>query len=283
MSDRFLPEIAAELYAMPPAEFIAGRNERAKAVEDPALGRDVRALRKPSVAAWIVNVFARERTERLSEALQLADELREAQADLDAPTLAQLGRQRRALTNRLADEAAALATARGGRVTDATREAVRQTITAAFFDPRAAEAVASGRLVRELEPSGDPAFDPGSAVAGGTPERRDTPQPPADELRARRERRDAERALHDAEQELTRAQRAQTSVVRERREAAGRADGLTDRIGELEAELERVRARAEAARAEVDDLDARMVGIEEDLRAAEKAVTVATSKLRDLG
>ncbi|HKT55370.1 MAG TPA: transposase, partial [Microbacterium sp.] len=156
MSDTSLTEIAAELYSAAPEEFVAARNARAADAADREDAARIRALKKPSVAAWVVNVFAHERADRLGQALQLAAELREAQDQLDAATLAELGRRRRALTSQLAHEAGELASARGGRVSPSTLEAVRQTIAAAFFDPDAAVAVASGRLVRELEASGDP-------------------------------------------------------------------------------------------------------------------------------
>lgn len=240
-----LESIAAELYAEAPGEFTERRNARAREAEDPVLAAAVRALRKPSVAAWVVNVFARERTERLAQALQLAAELREAQDDLDAATLSQLGRQRRALTNQLAAEAASLATARGARVTDATLESVRQTISAAFFDSDAAAAVASGRLVRELEPSGS--LDLDGAVGGGRPAAPAAPVPVADEVAARRERRRAEQALRDAEKTRERAERAVEKADRDARAARGRLDQLTARIAEVESELSRLRGDRERA------------------------------------
>lgn len=243
-----LDSIAAELYAGSPDEFIAARNARAKDVGEPALSAAVRALRKPSVAAWVVNLFARERSARLGQALQLASELREAQDDLDAATLSQLGRQRRALTGQLAAEAVSLATARGGRVTDATLEAVRQTISAAFFDPEAAAAVASGRLVRDIEPTGS--FDPGAVVAGGRPDAPVAPKPAADEVAARRARRDAERALREAEQAHTGAERAARRANEEAHEIDERIDQLTQRISELEDELQH--ARHDATQAKTD-------------------------------
>lgn len=282
MSAPSLVEIAAELYAMPPGTFIAARNERAKSAEDAAIAAEIRALRKPSVAAWVVNLFARERTDRLAEVLRLADELREAQAELDAQALAQLGRQRRALTNQLADEAAKLATARGERVTAATREAVQQTLTAAFFDPRAADAVASGRLVRDIEPSGDTTIDPETFIGGGAAADRSRPEPPADELRARRERRDAERAVHDSEQALARAERALASTRKDRQEAAARADELADRIRDLETELTRVRERASATQQDVEALGEKEAQIEKEVGAARRAADAARAKLEDL-
>ena len=127
-----LDDIAAALYAGPPEEFTAARNARAKDLDDRALAAEVKALRKPAVAAWVVNVLAQARAAQLGQALALAAELREAQADLDAAALAKLGRERRALTRRLAETAADLAGSRGERVTAATRDAVEQTISAAF-------------------------------------------------------------------------------------------------------------------------------------------------------
>lgn len=234
-------DVAAALYSGPPDEFVAARNERAVEAEDQDAAARIRALRKPTVAAWVVNVFASERGAQLEQALQLAQELRDAQDDLDAATLAQLGRERRALTSRLAADAADLAIARGGRVTESTREAVRQTISAAFFSADAAAAVSSGRLVRELEPSDD--LDLTDAVGGGPPVVGAAPAQPADEVSARRERRRAERSLHDAEQALARAERVRADAEGRRRDTARRRDELANRITELEDELARARAQ----------------------------------------
>ena len=248
-----LETIAAELYSAPPDAFIATRNARAKDVGEAELAAAIRALRKPSVAAWVVNLFARERATRLGQALQLAAELREAQEDLDAATLSQLGRQRRALTNQLAAEAASLATAQGARVTDATLEAVRQSISAAFFDPDAAAAVASGRLVLALGPTGSVDLD--AAVGGGRPAAPAAPAPVADEVAARRERRRAEQALRDAEKARERAERLVEKAEREARSARGRLDQLAARIAEVEKELARLRGDREQAEADAAEAD----------------------------
>ncbi|HYP74043.1 MAG TPA: transposase, partial [Microbacterium sp.] len=96
-----LDAIVVELYALPPAEFTVARTARAKTAG--ALAAAVRALRKPSVAAWGVDLLARE--ERLGGALALSAELRAAQDELDADELARLSTQRRRLVAALADEA----------------------------------------------------------------------------------------------------------------------------------------------------------------------------------
>lgn len=251
-----LSDLARELYSTPLPGFIAARNALAADTSDAALAAEVRALKKPSVAAWIVNVFAQERASQLDEALQLAGELREAQEDLDARALAQLGRDRRALTNRLAAAAAELAETRGERVTASTREAVQQTITAAFFDPVAAAAVASGRLLRELEPSGN--FDDGgeALVGGGAPPAPSIAAEPRDEVKERRERREAERALRAAEQGHQRAVRDAASADRSLRAATLQVEELDRRERELEAELEKVRCDATRARTALEQADA---------------------------
>lgn len=270
-----LEAIAADLYAGPPGDFVSARNARAKEAEDAAVADRIRALRKPSVAAWVVNVFARERAQQLDQSLRLADELREAQADIDAVTLAELTRQRRALTEQLAAEAAALATARGERITTATRDAVRQTITAAFFDPAAAAAVASGRLVHELEPSAEFPLDFDTILGGGAPSGRPTPPEPVDEVKARRELRKAQAALHDAEQAHVRATRELGAADRDVRDASGRAAQLDTRIADLEADLVRAHAAAVAARTEATAAADRRTQADDRATATEKAVEAA--------
>lgn len=272
-----LLEIAAELYSGPPEEFISARNARARAAGDRELAERIGALRKPSAAAWVVDVFARERAAQLGEALRLAEELREAQADLDAAALAELGRQRRALTTRLAAEAVAVARARGARVTDATLEAVRQTISAAFFDPDAAAAVASGRLVRELEPAA--AVDLATVVGGGAPQAPASAPEPVDEVAARRELRKAERTLHDAEQAHARATRDAQKAARDAGDAADRADRATSRIAELERELARARMDADSAEDDAASAHERQDRAVERVRETEAAVADAQAAL----
>ncbi|MGN7976677.1 transposase [Microbacterium sp. 22195] len=272
-----LESVAADLCTTPLKGFVSERAARAEAVGDPDLSRRIRALRKPSVAAWVVNLFARERRDRLGQALQLAEELREAQADLDAGTLAELGRQRRALTDQLAREASGLAEDRGERVTASTLEAVRQTLSAAFFDPDAAAAVASGRLVRDLEPS-EP-VDLAAVVAGGPPERGAVAPRATDEVKARRERRDAERVVRDAEQELARARSEHGRAVRDRRDATARADRLAARVAELESELARLRDEADDAAEAVDATADKEARVAERMADAETALADALTAL----
>ncbi|WEK62606.1 MAG: transposase [Candidatus Microbacterium colombiense] len=282
MTDTALSLIAATLYAELPGDFISSRDAEAKAADDRDLATQIKALRKPSVAAWVVNLFARERGPQLAEALHLAADLREAQDELDAPTLAKLGRERRALTRRLAQNAAELATSRGERITATTLDAVERTISAAFFDPDAGSAVASGRLIRELDPS--EAVDLGAAVGGGTPEAPSPPPVPADEVSARRERRAAERSLHDAEQARERAEREHAKAEKAQQDASAQVTQQDARVAALEKDLAQARKDAERARVEADAASSRTAASAAHLagtEGAESEAKVALDALTD--
>lgn len=266
MAEPTFEEIAAVLYAAPPEAFVSSRKARAEAAGDAELASLILGLRKPSIAAWVVNVFASERAAQLGEALQLAGELREAQDDLDAPALAKLGRERRALTRRLAQTAAELAGSRGERVTPATLDAVEQSISAAFYDPAAAAAVASGRLVRALDPSATRS-DIRDAVAGDIPALDPEPIRPPDELKARRARRDAERQVAAAEKEQASAERDLTLRDAALQKLRTKAKELSERAAELEAELARIRSDA--------------TRVEQDLPGAEDERAVAASRAEE--
>lgn len=271
-----LTQIASELYAGSLEDFVSARNRHASAATDAALAAEIRELRKPSVAAWVVNVFAAERGEQLAEALELAEQLREAQDDLDARALSRLGRDRRALTARLAAAAADLAETRGERVTDATRDSVQQTLTAAFFDEDAAAAVSSGRLVRALEPQGTFSAALETIIGGGPPVSSARADRPVDEVTARRRRRDAERALRDAQRRRERAAEDAAVAERRHREAVRDADALTSRAADLEKELAAVRHDTELSRHAVERAEEtrhvtadRLVDAQGDLSRAE--------------
>ena len=94
---------AASLYALPPEDYIAARDEAsdaARAAGVPAAATALKALRRPSVAAWLVNRLTVGQPGLLDELLELELELgpalAEPQAGGDATALRTLGAQRRA-------------------------------------------------------------------------------------------------------------------------------------------------------------------------------------------
>ncbi len=272
-----LDEIAVALYALPPDAFTAARNERA-ASADRALAASVKALRKPVVSAWAVDLLAREG--RLGDAFELAAALRDAQDDLDAVELARLGRQRRALVSALAQQAVDAAAAQGVTVGAAAREDVEKTLNAAMLDASAAAAVMTARLVRPLEATGLDAVDLEGAVGGSTPEGQPPPAPPRrDDLAERRARKEAEKAAREAERAANEAGRVLARVEARRAKAQERVDHLAERIDDLTSELERMRADAATAREELARWEREREDAASRVRSADKRAAAARDAL----
>lgn len=248
-----LDEVANELYALPPEQFTAARNERAKALRsaDAALATRVQELRKPSPAAWLANLLVRERGGQVEQVLALGEQLREAQEDLDRAELADLTKQRRALVGALAKSGAALA---GKSITAAVTEELAQTLQAAMTDAAAADALRTGRLVRPLQAVGFEPVDLDGAVAGGPSSAPRAAAPPRDELaekrleHARRELINAEKRAADAAASLSLADERISTVERRR-------DALETELAELEERMRDTKRSIAAADREARALD----------------------------
>ena len=156
MTGRELDEIVRELYVLPPAEFVAARDELVRAARA-AGSRDIaerlRHLRRPTRSAWLVNVLARDPAamRRLST---VGKELRDAQTGLDSTQLRTLSEQRRRLITDLLEQAQAHATDAGLRLTATVLSEVEATLQAALVDLAGALTIRNGRLVRPLSHSG---------------------------------------------------------------------------------------------------------------------------------
>lgn len=278
MSDAatLLDEVAADLLALPPAQFTAARNARAEEVGG-AAGRRIAKLRKPTLAAWAVNLLARDG--QLAEAVELSHALREAQDDADAAELTRLGRQRRQLVAALARRAADLAAEADSPLSPAMRDAVEKTINAAVIDPDAAVLVLTGRLIVPIDLADD--TDPSRAVAGSVPDRptaADAP-PEQDDLAQRRARKAAERAVRDAERARSDAERALSAARARETTAREKADRVRERVDALRAELARVERDADAADTAVESAEAQTASARADATAAERTLEQARSAL----
>ncbi|WP_028658846.1 hypothetical protein [Nocardioides insulae] len=267
--------VAEELYGLPLAEFTPARDARARELKGTPEGPVVKRLRKPSTAAWVVDLLVRHETEQVDQILIVGEALREASAGMDAGQLRQLTRQRRQLTAAVTTRARALAREHGLRVTPAVADQVEATLTAAMIDEGAAGAVRSGLLVSTLAATGVDAVEVTAAVAlpgalghVAAPVRPDppslhaVPDAPADagpdqaEVEAARaELADAEQALAGAEEERTSAVARVEEVQAEHLQVQSELDELRRRLVALEADAEQVGARlteAESARTEAD-------------------------------
>jgi len=249
-SDADLVRLAAELCVVPPEEFVAARTAAAAAADDPALAAAVRRLRKPLLAAWVVNLYASAVPAALGGALGLAEEMRDALASGDARGLSALNARRRKAVRELTDAALERAASHGVQIGPAVRDGVERTLDAAMRDTDAAAAVASARLLRPVEASGMEPPDLDGAVSGpftvapGGAAGAAAAQP--DDLADRRARRDAERAAREARR---RAEQAQHELAR----AEEGARAARERVGELEERLEALTAERDRVAADLGD------------------------------
>ncbi len=185
MTDGLL-EVADELYALPLDRFTPERDARAKAAKgDKDLVAALKGLRKPSLAAWVVNLLVRRESAQVEQVLAIGAALRDAQEGMDGAELRALTKQRRQLTSAVTGQARALAADEGVRVTQSVSDEVEATLTAGLVDPEAARAVRSGLLVRSLKTTGVDVVDVAAAVAlpdalgfEASPTTAETPAPP---------------------------------------------------------------------------------------------------------
>ncbi|MFU8852094.1 hypothetical protein ACNAW0_14100 [Micromonospora sp. SL1-18] len=272
------PELVQRLYATPPDRFIADRDAaaaEARRAGDPKTAREIGRLRRPTVAAWLVNLLAIRRPELVADLARLAESLRTAQRELRGGKLRELSAQRRAVVGALVGEVRKLAAAEpaappAGKLPLAEVEA---TLNAALSDPEVAEQIRAGRLLRATHYAGfgEVPRPQLRLVTGGVeepPERAETRRAHderAAERAARAERAKRRRAL---DRELSKARGDQDRAEQELAEAvrSERDGGATlDRIETELAELERRRAVAE------QDLSRAKLA----RRGAERSVTAA--------
>lgn len=277
-SDALL-EIADDLYALPLADFTPARDALVKEHKaDKDLAASIKALRKPSVAAWVVNLLVRRDPDQVDQVLAVGAALRDAQENLDATQLREFTKQRRQLTASVTTTARRMAREEGVKVTQAVADQVEATLTAAMLEPDAAKAVRSGLLVTSLEATGLGDLDLGGAVAlpkalgfsakarpvaapdpTQRPQLHVVPDPDADaKARAAADERiaDARGVLGEAEKEHRSARRAVEKLQARTLQLQAEIAELRSQIAALEEEVEEVDeelGEAEAVQAEADE------------------------------
>lgn len=299
-----LEQVADELYAVPPEEFVALRKERqdaAKADGDKALAKEIGGLPKPSAAAWACNLLVREHREEIENLVELGGLLREAQENLAGDQLRALDVQRRQLVSALTRQARGLAAERGHPVSTAVATQVEETLRAAMADPDAGQALLTGRLTSPMSYSGL-----GTTVSRPDlrlvhpPPKADRPEKPvkapartkqAGESAADRRAREQEERRRAAEEKRQREIEAARAAVEEAEAAAAEAESAleerqrqTDELAARRAELqERVEQLADqladAERAAADAAAA--LKREERRRAAAEREAAETTEARD--
>jgi hypothetical protein len=167
-----------ELYGADPQSFTERRTELAAAARDAGdkvAAKAIAALRRPTRAAWVVNLLARTDPSGPAKLAELGAALRAAQEAGHGPRLRELSAARGALVDALTGQALSLA-----GVADpppALRLEVSQTLTAALADPGVAAEFAAGTLTRSVQWSGfgvlPPAAGDGDEAGAGAEEAAD--------------------------------------------------------------------------------------------------------------
>lgn len=282
-----LLEVADELYALTLAEFTPARDARAKELKasDLEVSKQVKALKKPSVAAWVVNLLVRHESEQVEQVLAVGAALREAQASLAGEELRALTRQRRQLTAAVTSQARAVARDHGTRVTEAVAEQVEATLTAAMVDEDCAKAVRSGLLVTALATTGVDTVDLGGAVAvpealGFTASARTAEPAPRPELHVVPDPEADKKALAAAAEKLAQAESALGELEESLAEAVRDVETLEARGMQVQAEIDELKRKIAVLEEKYEDVDDEL-GDAEDVRSEAESAVAEAKRVRE--
>lgn len=262
-----MPDLVADaartLYALPPDDFLRRRGELADAARrkgDAAAAQSIGKLRKPTVAAWIVNALVLDDPSIVERLTVLGERLRAAQDALDAATLRALSTERRRLVDELCT--AAFRKADRAQPPAALRDEVTGTFDAAIADAGVAGRL--GTLPRAEQWSGFGFLPTGAPeltlVQGGRdrPSRADTqqqpataPHKPAKPRPTAAERRRLERALAGAQRSVDEAAAAFDDAQAAERDLTHELRRLTKQLAKVQQRVDDTRAELEQARKDV--------------------------------
>lgn len=265
--------IADALYALPLAEFTPARDSAAKEHKaDKALAAAIKKLRKPSLAAWVVDLLVRRDPDQVDQVIEVGTALREAQDSLDAAQLRELTKQRRQLTAAVTTSARRHARAEGIKVTQQVADQVETTLTAAMVDADAARAVRSGLLVASISTTGLGDLDLSESVAvpdalgfRATPHVIGPPDPDAPpQLHVVPDPDATAKARAAADEHVSDAAKALAAAQKEQRAARRAVEKLQARTLQLQSQIDELRSTLVRLEADLEDVD-------DELGAAEAA------------
>ena len=282
-----------DLYGLTLEEFTSARDALAKELKaagrkDEAAG--VKALRKPSVAAWALNRVAREHRDVIEELRAAGAVLRQAQEEAmsgDAGRLRDAGRALAEEVDRVAGLGADVLRAAGRPASAAQQEKIVVTLRTAAVDDEAGDALARGVLVEELESTGFSLLGAGAGPVS-SPSRPSTKTPAPSKASEDGDRKplpgaepapkkpkgskEALEAVETARRELRRCDaEADLAATRARRKAE-RAETAAKRAAEAQREADQARAEAEVAAGEATAARRAATEAADRLAAAEAAL-----------
>jgi hypothetical protein len=233
------------LYQLPLNEFTSARDElvkRLRAEGEREQAQEIKTLRKPTAAVWVVNQLVRERQLDVQRLLKAGESLAKSQGPEarrdEQRALEQLAKGAREIAERAGIGSPAL-----GKATE--------TLRAASLTAEGRELLRRGRLTEELEP---PGFEALAGLAGPGRQRA-----PAKTKRSRNDDRAEQR------QELKQARERVRQLRAEERELATAARAAAREAERAEAEAGAARSRAADAREKAQATSDRRKAAEADL------------------
>ncbi len=253
--------VAVELYGLTPGEFTAARNRMAKTVGG-ATGTAIKALHKPSLAAWLGNLLVRTDPDGINALTELGENLRTAHLSGDGVRMRELTPKRHALVKKLVAAARAEATRLGRPPTPTVVDRLTETLDAAVIDPGAAQLLRSGQLTSALRHVGFGVLDETGSPAKLAPLKpravRSTPAKKTAKKAAKAEQSAADRALQ-----------------RRRAELQARADQVEAEYREAEEKRAAAESLLDANQHHVQDLQTTVERLTEELHQAHQRLTTA--------
>lgn len=271
-----LDDAADELYALPLEEFVEARNALAKRLKSEGAGdvaARVKALRKPTVAAWLTNQLARRHGAEVDALADLGERMRRAMSGMDGAALRELAVERKKQVDGLLKAARAVAKETGQKAGPDLLESVAASLDAAVADPRAAEALRAAHLSHGLEHVGFGAVEddgePAEVISLS-----EARVARGQRLETTRRSRATPSAAEEAEAETEAEADDGADAV-----AAEPADEGGDDHAKAERELEQAEAAVDDAEEQVDDAEAALDDQRQRLERAQEAVERLTEEL----
>jgi hypothetical protein len=261
-----------DLYGLPLEEFTPARDALAKELK--AAGRkdeaaEVKALRKPTLAAWALNRAARDHPDAVERLRAVGADLRAAQDEAlsgDARRLRDAGRALADEIDRFGTLAADALRSAGRPATAAQQEKLAATLRTAAVDDAAGDVLARGVLVDDLEATGFSLLASGSGDLSATL--------PGAERREKKSKasKEALEAVESARRDLRRAEAEAEIAGTRAHHRAERAEAAAKRAAETQREADEARSAAEDAAGEAEAARRRAADAADLLAAAEAAL-----------
>jgi hypothetical protein len=279
MSGNQLDEITDELYGLPPDEFVAARNLRAKEARsagDRETAAAISRLAKPTRVAWLTNQLVRRRRDEVQPLLDLGAGLREATASLSGEDLRRLTRQQHQLVHALVQQAKSLAAELGQPASDDVADGVDATLRAALADDALAAELSAARLTDKLEYAGF-----GGLVAGSQPLPQARKAVPAGKAAAVNKAAADQERIEKVRRLLEEARAVAQAAGAARQAAQELADESVEAVRQLRERLDRLRAELDQVGAEHADAERRVRAARTALQRAEQTATRAGHRLAE--